>query len=236
LKISLIIPVLNEGERLLRQLQSLQDYRKRGHEIIVVDGGSSDGSLDSVAALVDISCRTEPGRGGQMNCGARLASGQVVLFLHADTLLPAAADSLIESGLAETGADWGRFDVQFSNGAMVFRLIAAMMNLRSAITKVCTGDQALFIRRQLFAQIKGFAELPLMEDVEITKRLRRKFLPLRIKVPVITSSRRWEQQGVFKTITLMWLLRLRYFLGADPHKLAHIYYPVRIHGDQGNKQ
>lgn len=222
-KISIIIPVLNEAHGIVRHLQLLQPLRQLGHEVIVVDGGSSDATCVLARPLVDQLCHSTPGRARQMNSGAAQAHGEALLFLHADTILPSNTPALIQQALTSPLPGWGRFDVRLSGSDPLFRMVEWMMNWRSALTGVVTGDQALFIRRLQFAQVGGFADIPLMEDIEMSKRLRRYAHPYRITVPVVTSSRRWEQRGIVATILLMWHLRLAYFLGADPALLAHRY-------------
>jgi rSAM/selenodomain-associated transferase 2 len=225
MKISFIIPVLNEASLIDSQLARLQDLRTQGHEIIVVDGGSGDGGLEIVALQADVALLSAVGRAFQMNKGALKATGEVLLFLHLDTILPDDIVMLVESVTAGEPLCWGWFDVRFSNPAFIFRVVAIAMNNRAALTKVCTGDQALFVSRELFDKVGGFTEIPLMEDVAISKKLRAVARPKRIRCSVETSSRRWEEKGVLRTILLMWKLRLLYFLGRSPNSLAEQYYP-----------
>lgn len=241
LKISFILPVLNEAVMVVEQLQRLQPYRRLGHELVVVDGGSQDQTLSQASSLADIAVSSPAGRGRQMNRGAELASGEVLLFLHVDTVLPAAAASRIEAACgagsvinsAKKTADdvagfrWGWFDVRLSNPAWSYRMIARSMNLRARMTSVCTGDQAMFVQRQLFDEVGGFPQLPLMEDVAMSKILRRVAKPRCIADAVETSSRRWEANGLFRTMLLMWQLRLLFFLGVSPSRLVKRYYPER---------
>jgi len=224
LKISLIIPVLNEAGLLRQQLEKLQPFRLQGHEIIVVDGGSHDGSETIATPLVDRVCSSTPGRASQMNHGAGLASGDVLLFLHIDTDLPTGFASHISQVLEKPQSIWGRFDVKLSSAQGWLPVIATAMNLRSRLTGVVTGDQAIFVRRQIFEQVKGYAPIPLMEDIEFSKRLRRLSWPVRIRQKAVASSRRWEQNGVLRTVLAMWWLRLLYFIGVSPGKLVTIYY------------
>lgn len=226
-RLSLIIPVLNEGKTLNSFLLRLQTYRSRGHEIILVDGGSSDGSLALGDGLVDRQLRSPPGRARQMNRGAAAATGELLLFLHADTELPAEADCLINHGLADCGRDWGWFDARLDNRAPAYRLIGSLMSLRARLTRVATGDQALFVRRSLFESLGGFPDIPLMEDIAISKRLRQQGKPLVLASPVVTSSRHWRRRGLLRTVLLMWSLRLQYFLGVSPERLHRRYYPER---------
>ena len=218
-KLSVIIPVLNEAGQIDACLQSLP--ADDGIEVIVVDGGSNDATpaLASPHARV---VHSKPGRSLQMNAGAGHAHGEVLLFLHADTRLPPAAARLIREAL-DQGAIWGRFDVRLSGSHVAFRLIERMMNWRSCLTSVATGDQAMFVRRDWFEQLGGFPPIPLMEDIALSKRLRRIRRAACIRQPVITSSRRWQQAGIIRTVLLMWKLRLYYFLGVSPQRLAALY-------------
>ncbi len=224
-KLSIIMPVLNEQKQLQQQLASLQDLRARGHELIVVDGGSKDNSRELAAPLVDQLLESQPGRARQMNTGATGADGDWLLFLHCDTRLPQQAGFSLEAALADTEAAWGWFDVRLSNPAMPYRLIAWFMNRRARLTRVCTGDQCLFVQRSLFRELGGFPELPLMEDVAMSKLLRRRARHRVFAGPVLTSSRRWEERGIVATVLLMWRLRLMYFFGVAPEKLRRRYYP-----------
>lgn len=224
--LSFIVPVLNEGPLIAGQLQRLQAFREAGHEVIVVDGGSSDGTAELAQPLADQVLATTPGRSAQMNQGAAAASGEVFVFVHSDTQLPDQADDLVQQALAQPDASaWGWFAVRLSNPAWPYRIIAACMNLRTRLTFVCTGDQALFVTRALFDKVGGFPPLALMEDVAISKLLRRKSTPTWINTPVIASSRRWEQRGIVQTTLLMWWLRLLYFCGVSPARLQRLYYP-----------
>ncbi len=221
-QISIILPVLNEAQDLAAKLQALQGLRDRC-QLLLVDGGSNDDSPVIAAPWVDKVLPSPRGRATQMNAGAAHADGEVLLFLHADTQLPADAVDLIIKAMAE-GYRWGRFDVSFDSTKPVFKLIAFMMNNRSRLTGIATGDQALFMTRQAFAAVGGFPQIALMEDVEITTQLKKHGKPCCLRAQVITSARRWQQHGVFKTIVLMWRLRLAYFFGANPDDLVARYY------------
>lgn len=221
MKISIIIPVLNEETNLARLSDHLQTLAQL-HEIIIVDGGSRDNTLSVAYQLTDKVIVSHPGRAVQMNSGAEIASGEVLLFLHADTFLPEDGLQII-SALSSEKNVWGRFDVRLSGKRFVFRLIEALMNLRSCVTAIATGDQAIFIERNLFQHVGGFPEIALMEDIEISRRLKKIVKPLCIKQKVITSSRRWEKNGVVATVLLMWKLRLYYFFGMSPEKLKQLY-------------
>lgn len=220
--VSIIIPVLNEEQNLLRLLPTLQQYREQGHELIIVDGGSSDNSFSIAQHSADQVIISVAGRALQMNCGADIASGDVYLFLHADTeLSPAAMQSLVS--LEETESFWGRFDVRLSNNRIIFRLIEWFMNTRSCLTSIATGDQAIFVEGDLFRHVSGFPEISLMEDIAISRLLRNHCPAICLKTPVITSSRRWENKGVVSTVLLMWKLRLYYFFGVSPDRLNRLY-------------
>ncbi len=222
MKLSIVMPVLNEADDIEAALKALQIYRVRGVEIVVVDGASSDGTADMARGRADRVISGLRGRGMQMNAGAVEARGDVLLFLHADTQLPANADRLVLDGLKRSGRQWGRFNVRISGGGLL-RLVAFAMNLRSRLTGICTGDQAMFMTRAAFEQAGGFPPIALMEDIQMSKRLKRYGRPLRLSARVITSGRRWQKNGTLRTVLMMWSLRLRYFFGADPDKLARAY-------------
>jgi rSAM/selenodomain-associated transferase 2 len=220
--LSLILPVLDEAATLPAQLARLQDLRRRGAEVLVVDGGSADATPVLARPLVDRLIAAPRGRAAQMNAGAGAARGQVLLFLHADTTLPPAADALIDAAIA-AGAAWGRFDVRIDARHPLLRLVERMMNWRSRLSGIATGDQAIFVRHDIFTRLGGFPELPLMEDIAFSKLLKRIARPACLRAQVLTSGRRWEKHGVLRTIVLMWRLRASYFLGADPQRLAIRY-------------
>lgn len=222
-KVSIIIPVYNEAQALAAHLPLLQALREDGHEIIVVDGSADAVSAASYARLVDRWLVSGAGRARQMNAGAAAASGEILLFLHIDTRLPADAMELLHSGFVNPLTLWGRFDVCLSGQRWSFRVIEFMINLRSRLSGVATGDQAIFVNQGVFAGIGGFPELPLMEDVAISKTLRRLAPPLCLRSKVITSSRRWEAHGVARTVLLMWWIRLLYSLGVAPQTLHGMY-------------
>jgi rSAM/selenodomain-associated transferase 2/rSAM/selenodomain-associated transferase 1 len=222
LNLCIIMPVLNEGDSLQSALQALQPMRQRGAELVVVDGGSTDMSWALARALADRVLLSPRGRAAQMNAGAKDCHADVLLFLHADTQLPADADRLIAQAIA-SGHSWGRFDVRIDSPHLMLRVVERLMNVRSRLTGIATGDQAMFVRSDVFERLSGFADLPLMEDIELSKRLKKLRSPACVNVPVVTSARRWQQHGVWRTIVLMWRLRLAYFLGASPHALARRY-------------
>ena len=223
MKVSVIVPVLNEASGITTTLERLRDVRTKGHEVIVVDGGSTDGTSEQARPLADLVLTTPAGRARQMNTGARAASGEVLWFLHADTLAPVDAIDDISTALADRQRCWGRFDVRLSGSSWLFRIIEQAMNLRSSLTRIATGDQGIFVTRDAFGSVSGFSEIPLMEDIEISKRLRQLSAPACLGTRLVTSSRRWEQNGIMRTVLLMWRLRLAYFLGASPEALAKRY-------------
>lgn len=223
MRISIIVPMLNEAETLPDLLAHLLPWQRCGCEVLLVDGGSRDGSAAMAECAGFTVLHAEWGRARQMNAGAQAASGEVLLFLHADTRLPAAADHLVRQALADATASWGRFDVQIAGRPPMLHVVGWMMNRRSRLTGIATGDQAIFVRRTVFKAIGGFPDQPLMEDVELSRRLKKRGAPACLKARVITSGRRWETRGVWRTILLMWRLRLAYWLGASPEQLARQY-------------
>ena len=222
--LSIIVPALNEAAEIVSFLQTLQPLRREGVELILADGGSLDDTPALAAALVDRRVTAPRGRASQMNAGASAANGEVLVFLHADCRLPDGAKRLILEGLRESGRSWGRFDVRLSGAQPLLRAVEFFMNLRSRLTGIATGDQALFMTRRAYRAVGGFPGIALMEDVAMSARLKRAGKPLCLKARVISSSRRWERGGIVRTVVLMWRLRLGYFLGADPERLARIYY------------
>jgi rSAM/selenodomain-associated transferase 2 len=222
-RLSIIIPCLNEGGIIRSLLESLQPLRRQGHQIILVDGGSQDGTCELAAPLVDLLAHSEPGRARQMNLGAAAADGEIFWFLHADSHLPADAAACVLQALAKPERCWGRFDVRLSGKSWLLHTVGELISLRSRLTGIATGDQGIFVRRHAFYAAGGFPDIPLMEDVAISRRLKRMARPCCLKERIVTSSRRWQQQGVVRTILLMWRLRLAFFLGADPAKLVRRY-------------
>ena len=228
MKLSVVLPVLNEQAGIAEVLSQLRTLLRELDEVIVVDGGSEDDTVEIASAHARV-ITSSPGRAAQMNAGAAIATGDVLLFLHADTVLPENAISLIETAIDDEHG-WGRFDVRLSGSHWAFRFIERMMNLRSCLTSVATGDQAIFVTRASFDAVSGFDAMPLMEDVAISKKLRRRSPAICIDTPLITSSRRWEQHGIFRTVLLMWWLRWLYSIGVSPTVLADKYYPNRRSG------
>lgn len=223
MRLSIILPVLNEVDRIATSLEGLAPFRARGAEVIVVDGGSEDATLSRVGERADRVIVAPRGRASQMNAGAERARGDVLLFLHADTKLPDDADRAIASALAASARVWGRFDVAIEGRNAGLPLIAVLMNARSRLTGIATGDQAIFVRREAFEAVGGYAEIPLMEDIALSRALKRVSLPACMGERVLTSGRRWEKHGVARTILAMWRLRLAFFLGANPRDLALAY-------------
>jgi rSAM/selenodomain-associated transferase 2 len=221
--LSIIVPCLNEADGIAGTLASLAPLRARGAEVIVVDGGSSDGTAERAAPHANCVLSAPRGRAAQMNAGAARARNEILLFLHADTLLPESADALIVDGLKRSRRGWGRFDVAISGRSPLLRVVAWLMNVRSRLTGIATGDQAIFVTRSLFTAAGGYPEIALMEDIALSRRLKRFGAPLCLRHRLIASGRRWEKYGVLRTILLMWRLRFAYWLGADPAKLAVRY-------------
>lgn len=224
--VSIIVPVLNEAAGIVAMLDALQGWRGHCAELIVVDGGSTDDTCALAAPRCDRLIDALRGRAAQMNAGAASSRGALLLFLHADTTLPPDAPRLLAS-LAARAPVWGRFDVSLSGAHPLLGLIASCMNWRSRLTAVATGDQAMFISRDLFAECGGFPVLPLMEDIALSKHLRRVQRPACLASRVVTSGRRWEEGGVLRTMGLMWALRLGYVLGVPPARLARWYRHTR---------
>lgn len=220
--LSIVMPVLNEADGIEHTLQALAPLRARGAEVIVADGGSRDATAARARPLCDHLLRTEPGRARQMNAGAAAARADALLFLHADTQLPEGADHLVRRAL-KAGTAWGRFDVRIIGRPAMLRVVATLMNLRSRWTGIATGDQGLFMTRAAFERVGGFPDQPLMEDVELSRRLRAVGRPACLRARVTTSGRRWETRGVWRTIFLMWRLRWRYWRGAPAEALAEAY-------------
>ncbi len=222
--LSIVVPTLDEAAGIAATLQALQALRGRGAEVIVVDGGSRDGTPALAAPLADLVVTSARGRAAQMNAGAAAARGEVLLFLHADTRLPDAADALIAQALREGRAPvWGRFDVCIEGRSRGLRMVGTMMNHRSRLTGIATGDQAMFVRRSAFDAAGGFPLQPLMEDIELSRRLLQQTRPACLRQRVRTSGRRWDQRGLWPTIVLMWRLRWAYWRGTPAEALAERY-------------
>ena len=204
-------------------LAQLQPFRRRGAEVIVVDGGSDDGTAEAAVGRADRVIVAPRGRALQMNAGAQAASGDILLFLHVDSRLPADADGLIRDGLLRTGSCWGRFDIRIESTHPLVRLIGWFMNRRSRLTGIATGDQGIFVRRAAFVACGGYPPIALMEDIALSRTLKKLGRPLCLRECIVTSGRRWERHGAWRVMIMMWRLRLAYFAGADPARLAAIY-------------
>mgnify|MGYP003632041394 FL=1 len=223
MSISIIVPMLNESSQLPDLLEHIIEYKKAGCDVILVDGGSSDQSAEQAEALGFTVLRSEKGRAIQMNTGAKSASSDILLFLHADTRLPEKADQIIERAFEDKNAQWGRFDITITGQAFMLKVVAWFMNHRSRLSSIVTGDQAVFIRRDLFEELGYFPVQALMEDIEFSKRLKGTCKPIALREKVHTSGRRWEQKGIWRTIFLMWSLRFAYWRGASAAELASKY-------------
>ena len=222
-RLSIVVPVLNESMQIVACLRALAALREQGAEVIVADGGSTDATAEWARPLADQTLQSPRGRARQMNDGAAEARSDMLLFLHVDTRLPPEALAAVESALANPRTHWGRFDVHIDGRPRVLRLVAWLMNLRSRASGIATGDQAIFVRRGSFLQVGGFPDQPLMEDIELSKRLRALARPACLRQRVTTSGRRWERDGVWRTIVLMWRLRWLYWIGTPPERLARLY-------------
>jgi len=218
----IVLPVLDEALTLAERLRTLEGLRRRGARVVVVDGGSQDDTLAIARQHADLALLAPRGRASQMNAGAAACPADVLLFLHADTVLPENADVLVRRATLGPFA-WGRFDVRIASPRRLLGAVGTLMNLRSRWTGIATGDQALFVRHDLFQRVGGFPDLPLMEDIAICRVLKRQGRPACLREKVVTSARRWERHGVWRTIFLMWRLRAAYFFGADPRELAIQY-------------
>lgn len=224
MKVSILIPALNEAENLSRLLPTLQVARRDGHEVILCDGGSQDDTLAIAAQYADRVLSTARGRALQMNTAAQHATGSVLIFLHADTQPPPNFATLVCEQLKTSGRPWGHFDVALDTRRPTLKLVQAMMNRRSRWTGIATGDQTIFLLRGVFLRVGGYPNIALMEDIALSRALKKVGPPIVLHTKVRTSARRWEQHGIWRTILTMWRLRLAYWLGADPDKLAAQYY------------
>ena len=222
-RLSIVMPVLDEEAGIVEALAALVPLRARGAEVIVVDGGSRDATPELARPLADLVLTAPRGRASQMNAGAERACGEVLIFLHADVGLPPEGDRLMLAALASGRRVWGRFDVRFAGSLRMLRVVAFMMNWRSRLTGIATGDQAIFVRSEAFRRVGCYKDIALMEDIAMSKALKRLSPPHALRTPVIVSGRRFEKHGVRRLILLMWRLRLAYFFGADPDRLARRY-------------
>ena len=220
--LSVVIPVRNEAQALPALLDDLAALRAAGAELIVVDGGSSDGTVERAQGRADQVLKTEPGRALQMNAGAAHAQGEYLWFVHADTRVSVEALESLQRTLSERPL-WGRFDVRLSGLGVAFRVIGTMISLRSRLTGIASGDQGIFVRKTAFVALGGYAPIPLMEDLQLCRQLKAQARPRCLRPPLSTSSRRWEQHGIWRTVMLMWCLRLAYYCGVSPDRLARQY-------------
>ncbi|HEX4043944.1 MAG TPA: TIGR04283 family arsenosugar biosynthesis glycosyltransferase [Xanthobacteraceae bacterium] len=230
-RLTIVVPVLNEAPIIVAALLALEPLRARGAEIIVADSGSVDGTPELAQPLADRVIAAPRGRGAPLNAGAAQSTGDALLFLHADTALPDHADELIAAALMKR--PWGHFDLRIAGRHPLLAVVARLINWRSRLTAIATGDQAIFVRREAFLSVGGFPDLPLMEDVAMSQRLKRLSRPACIGTPVVTSGRRWEHGGIVRTVFLMWRLRLAYYFGAEPARLALRYQLVPPSAAQG---
>ncbi len=226
--ISVIIPTLNEASTIAQTLERLHALPHDGItlEVLVVDGGSQDQTQTLVSDHARVLIST-PSRAGQMNAGAREASGDVVLFLHADTLLPETAFQDIRDALSDPGIVGGRFDARTDHDAGLLWIVCRMVSVRSRLTRIATGDQAIFVRRDVFCSMGGYADIPLMEDVELSRRLKTQGSIATLRSCVTTSARRWQTDGILYTILLMWTFRFLFFVGVNPSRLKKLYQDIR---------
>ncbi len=225
-RVSVVMPVRNEAET-IRQVLQVPALRDDAVEVIVVDGGSTDGTADLAGGLAHRVLAALPGRARQMNAGLGVATGDIVLFLHADTVLPPTALNDIRQIAQSDAVVWGRFDVDIAGRSLLLPVVAAFMNARSRLSGVATGDQAMFVRRDVLERIGGVPDIAIMEDVALSKVLRRISAPLCLRTRVRTSGRRWDANGAVRTIATMWLMRLFYVAGMSPDRLARIYGRLR---------
>jgi rSAM/selenodomain-associated transferase 2 len=221
-QLSVIIPARDEAQALPQLLANLAWLRACGAELIVVDGGSRDATAALAAPYVDRVLASSPGRARQMNAGAAVACGDYLWFVHADTQVSAESIQRLLEVLGERPV-WGRFDVRLSGQSLSLRLIGSMISLRSRLTGVASGDQGIFVARVSFEALGGYADIALMEDLELIRRLKKLARPRCLRPALLTSSRRWERHGVWRTVLLMWRLRLAYYCGANPDQLARRY-------------
>jgi rSAM/selenodomain-associated transferase 2 len=225
-KLSVVVPMLNEAATIASTLDAL----RRGApdaEIIVVDGGSTDASVAIVRPLCDTLIDASRGRALQMNAGARASQGDVLVFVHADTIVPSTFATDIASALSDPAVVGGRFDVKLDDNALPYRIIGAMISIRSRISRTGTGDQAIFVRRDVFDRLGGFPELELCEDLEFSRRLKRTGRIACLRTRVTTSARRWNRDGVVRTVVRMWLIRGMYLMGVPPARLKRMYSDTR---------
>jgi len=226
-QLSIIIPTLNESRTIAHTLLALQPLKQAGHQIILVDGGSTDDTLAQAGSLADLVLSTARGRASQMQFGALSADGDMLWFLHADTVPGSKAVGQVEQLSTRLKNRWGYFQVSFREKSILLAMISRLMNLRSRLTAVGTGDQGIFVSRELYDAVGGFDDIPLMEDISLCKKLRKISRPRCLSGTLQTSARRWLNNGIIRTILLMWCLRFAYFVGVKPNALARFYTTVR---------
>jgi rSAM/selenodomain-associated transferase 2 len=220
-KISIIIPAINEAGNIKEAIATIE--LSKNIEVIVVDGGSQDDTVAIAQSLGVKVISSSAGRAAQMNAGAMAASGEILLFLHADTRLPTGFDAMIPIVLQQTGTVAGAFNLRIDASLLSLRWVEWGVNLRSRFCQMPYGDQAIFVTKQIFQEIGCFPELPIMEDFELIRRLKRTGRILIISVPVVTSARRWLQKGVLKTTLLNQIVIIAYLLGVSPKRI-HSWY------------
>jgi rSAM/selenodomain-associated transferase 2 len=225
MRITVVIPVLNEEKTIATTLSALMVLAP--DEVIVVDGGSRDRTRAIIEKTNTLLLSSPRGRARQMNRGAKEANGDVLLFLHADTRLPASALEDIRAVLRDPECIGGRFDVELEGDHWALKWIGALISLRSRVTKVATGDQAIFVRRKVFEEIGRFPDIPIMEDIALSHMLKKKGKVACLKSRVVTSARRWEVEGVWRTIFKMWMLKLLFLAGLPPVHLKRFYADTR---------
>jgi rSAM/selenodomain-associated transferase 2 len=226
--ISIVIPTYNESGTIKNTITKLSEIVSADDEVIVVDGLSDDNTREIVSNFPDVKLLTSKrGRSTQMNLGAEMAKNEYILFLHADTLISATGLTLMKSQIISNGIGWGWFPIKLNSPKLIFRVLEIGANTRTRLTGVPLGDHGIFIRKELFNEVGGFPEMPIMEDIEFIRKIKAVSKGVEIKSPVSTSVRRFEKSGIIKTFVTMWVLRILYYLGISPKTLASYYDHVR---------